>query len=218
MDMKQLCTRARWPLAALFVAVASSACSERSALAEAARTLTAIESGAPVTLPTVPLLDTNGDPYVIGDELEGRFGLLFFGYTHCPDICPISMAVVTNAVAMLTAEEQAEVETVFVGVDFARDTPERVQEWLDALGSTAVGLVGSRQELEEALEPLRVHIASPVERQTHEGMGHDTYLIPHPTSVFLITPDGVGRFLYPYGRFTAAELVDDLRTLMALDW
>jgi protein SCO1/2 len=201
-----------------FAALAASACADGDALARTARELTAIESGDPIAVPDHALTDEHGDPYNLREGTAGRFGLLFFGYTHCPDICPISVALMAETMRQLTEGERARVGSLFVSVDFERDDPERIGTWLASMRSDAVGLGGSRAELERVLEPMRVHVPSPVERRHMEGTDHDAYLLPHPSSTFLITPDGLMRFLYAYGRYTPEEVVADLRKLMALDW
>ena len=73
--------------------------------------------------------------------------LLFFGYTWCPDVCPIHMANIGQAMKSIPTEDRHRVEVVFVSTDPARDTPERIREWLDVFDRSFVGLRGTLEEV-----------------------------------------------------------------------
>jgi protein SCO1/2 len=201
---------------ALTLLVAS--CGPADELSTVARKMTAIESGKPFTVPSQTLISHTGEPFDLRSGTTGRFTLLFFGYTYCPDICPIQVATANAALQGLTEEERTSVVQIFVTMDPQRDSVERLSEWLGAMRSPAIGLRGSTSELEALLAAMGFVMPPMSSRQQLPGGTADDYLVPHPTSLFLITPDGMGRFQYPYDRGTPQQIADDLQRLMALEW
>jgi protein SCO1/2 len=202
----------------LAAAAATAACGPADPVEEASRRMTAELSARPFTVPDRTLTAHTGEPFELREETRGRFVLLFFGYTYCPDICPIQMATANAAFERLTPEERSRVVTLFVTMDPQRDSPERLASWLGAMRSPAVGLRASTTELEALLGDLGFVMPPMTSRQPLPGGGPEDYLVPHPTALFLITPDGQGRFQYGYERGTPDDIVEDLRILMALEW
>src|SRR4030095_8503476 len=105
---------------------------------------------------------TYGEPYPVAKEIElsrgnghrfrlsemrGKAVLLFFGYTSCPDVCPTTLAELKQALEKLGQEKAQQVEVLFVTVDPERDTPERVQEYVNHFNPDFIGLSGSESEL-----------------------------------------------------------------------
>ena len=154
----------------------------------------------PLTLP-----DTRGRTFDFVAETDGRVALLFFGYTFCPDICAIHMATLAAALREVGPDVRRRVATVFVTVDPARDTPERLEGWLGAFDSSFVGLRGDDAEIAAA---LAFYGYSPPETSGEE----QGYTVSHPALVYAFTPDGLGRAMY--GPETAqATWVHDLPLL-----
>jgi protein SCO1/2 len=221
MDRPEMASRT--PRAARLVAltlVTIAACAPRSELDRVAGRMTAIQSAAPFTVPSYTLTDQTGADVDLQELIGGRFALLFFGYTHCPDVCPLSMAAANAAVQQLDPDERDRVEIVFVTVDPRRDSPERIAEWLSALRMRATGLRASKVEVEGLLSAMGFAIApsTSVQALPPSDDGTENYLVPHPASLFLVTPDGLGRFQYPFERATPTQIAEDLRMLMELDW
>src|SRR5690606_37022371 len=103
------------------------------------------------------MTDTRGEPFDFRRETEGKLTLLFVGYTHCPDVCPVHMASIA-AVLRRMPEVAGRTRVVFVTADPERDTPERMREWLNHFSPSFVGLRGTREEvhrLEDALQMAR---------------------------------------------------------------
>jgi len=213
-------TRGRVPKGLLVATAAFAACSTGNDLDRVARRMTAMESAAPFTVPSQTLTDQTGAEVDLEELVRGRFALLFFGYTHCPDVCPISMSVANAAVVKLEPAQRERVEIVFVAVDPRRDSPERITEWLAALNMRATGLRGSKVDIENLLRAMGFAIApsTSVQALPTSPDGTENYLVPHPASLFLITPDGLGRFQYGFDRATPTEIAEDLRMLMELEW
>lgn len=156
------------------------------------------------------LPDTRGRPFDFRAETDGRIALLFFGYTFCPDICPIHMASLSAALRELEPEVRDRIVTVFVSVDPERDTPERLQGWLHAFDSSFVGVTGTEEELNRALAFYRY----PPTQFSGEAVG---YTVSHPALIYAFTPDNLGRALY--GSDTPkAVWVHDLNRMAGHDW
>lgn len=165
---------------------------------------------APLEKVDFVLTDTHGDAYDFRRETDGRIALLFFGYTYCPDICPIHMATLAAALRQLPEAVRSRITTVFVTVDPARDTPERLQGWLAAFDSTFVGLSGSDGDVAEALAFYGYHAPE----TSGEEVG---YTVGHPALIYAFAPDNLGRAMY--GPETPqAVWVHDLTLLAGHDW
>ena len=152
----------------------------------------------PFAVPEFTLTDSRGRPYDFRAETAGSLTLLFFGYTHCPDICPVQMAVLGAALGDLSYAERREIEVIFVTTDPARDTPERLRSWLDLFDASFVGLGGELEMVNEIqagfrLPPARIEPTSP------PPDAGEPYFVGHATPVVAITGDGVARALYPSG-------------------
>lgn len=147
----------------------------------------------PMPRPDFVLRDTEGRPYDFRAETEGRVALLFFGYTHCPDICPVHMANLAAVMDDLPYELSRHVEVVFVTVDPERDTAERLDDWLGRIDPGIVGLRGSREEI-RAIED-QLGIAHSYVRPEPEGPP----TVGHSARVFAFGGDGPARLGYPWG-------------------
>lgn len=155
-----------------------------------------MQLGAKLRQPLKPefkLTDTEGKTFDFAVEAPGSVTLLFFGYTHCPDVCPIHMANIAAALDKLPHRVASKVKVVFVTTDPERDTPERIREWLDNFDKDFIGLTGTADEIAEA--GRQVKIAPAVKEVQEDG----SYLVGHSARVIAFTADGAGRFLYPFG-------------------
>jgi protein SCO1 len=146
------------------------------------------------TMPDVTLYDTSGDPVELAEAFRGEPTLLFFGYTSCPDICPIHLASIASAMtaAGVTFDE---LDVVFVSVDPDRDTPERIDDYLANFDRRMVGLHGDLDVVEQALSQL--DLPGPiVEGADPRGEGD---LIGHPAQVIGFDADGNALRVWPFG-------------------
>jgi cytochrome oxidase Cu insertion factor (SCO1/SenC/PrrC family) len=122
-------TRLRAALVALVVVL--TGCAEPAdPIQRAAGRMTGSAFMTPYDMPAVTLTDQNGEDFDLRLDTREQMTLVFFGYTSCPDICPITMAKVARAVGLLEPEVREHVGVLFVSLDAKRDTPERVKEWL----------------------------------------------------------------------------------------
>jgi len=196
-------------------AVMASGCApteEGSRLASVANRLSAVQFPNPYDLPAVTLTDHGGEPYELRARAAGKVTVLYFGYTHCPDICPITVATLARALELLAPEEIERVHPVFVTLDADRDPPEQLARWLGAMHPSMVGLTGTQAELDAAVRALG-YIVPEIQRP-ESGF----YEVAHPSTLFVFTPELLGRFGYPHGETTPPRLAEDLRSLIAFSW
>jgi protein SCO1/2 len=140
-------------------------------------------------------------------EARGDIVLLFFGYTSCPDICPTTMAELKTALERLGEEKAEHVKVIFVTVDPERDTPERVQEYVNHFDADFIGLSGTEQELAPVWNEYGVY------REIVDGASAAGYLVNHTARVTLI--DQEGNLRVSYGFDTPVEnIVHDLQLLL----
>jgi protein SCO1/2 len=165
---------------------------------------------APLPKRDFTLLTTEGRPFDFRDETAGYVTLLFFGYTHCPDICPLHMANIAAVLHKLTPRVAGRVKVVMVTVDPERDTPERFRAWLDNFDTGFVGLTGDPATITKAQQDLML---PPAIRQ---GEGA-SYLMGHAAYVIAFTPDDSAHAIYPSSTRQAAW-AHDLPLLVAGNW
>ena len=136
----------------------------------------------PRALPEVDLVDAHGSRFDL-DAFRGRFSLLYFGFTQCPDVCPLTLKVLADAHAKLNERApQAVPQVVFVSVDPERDTPAAIAQYLDHFDASFVGATGS----DARLAPLVTALGVTVEKHHH---GDDHYSVTHNDTVYVIGPD-----------------------------
>jgi len=153
--------------------------------------------GGPVELPS-----TRGD-FSLSQLEEDQLAVLFFGYTYCPDVCPMSMAVVRQALSELDEASRERVVPVMVSVDPERDTLERLAEYTGFFGDAFIGATGSEAQLEEIAERYGV-----VWRRVETPESAMAYTIDHSSSLYLVDREGriLRRVLYspaPHGLLSA---------------
>jgi protein SCO1/2 len=142
----------------------------------------ATEYAEPLALPAVRLTDHAGRAFVSSD-LEGRrYSLLFFGFTHCPDICPLTLKVLADSMALMRDRGQEPPRVVLVSVDPARDTPERLTEYLASFDASFTGLTGANNAVQPWLETLGITVM-------REELAGDNYNMVHNSQVFVLSPD-----------------------------
>jgi protein SCO1 len=139
-------------------------------------------------------------------EKRGKVVALFFGYTSCPDICPTTMAELKQALERVGANAD-QVQVLFVTVDPQRDTPERVQEYVDHFNPEFIGLSGSEPELAKVWSDYGVF------RQVVEGTSAAGYLVDHTARVTLIDQQGNLRVSFPFDT-PVDDVVHDLNLLL----
>jgi protein SCO1/2 len=143
------------------------------------------------------LTDQYSRPYRLSDQ-GGRIVLVFFGFTNCPDVCPLTMAKVRQVFEMLGAESQ-NLQAVFVTTDPKRDTPAQLQAFIANFNRDFVGLTGTREELQQVWSDYGVTVLD--EGETHS------------TRVYVIDQQGDLRMTFYY-EMDPADMAADLRLLL----
>ena len=145
---------------------------------------TEAEIGGPFTL-----IDHNGNA-VTQDSYIGKALLIYFGYTYCPDICPMTLQIVNDALNQLTEDERSHVQPILISVDPERDTPESLSLYVTAPGfpSDLVGLTGSQEQIRNVTSAYKVYYA-----RVDDGDSLSDYLVDHFTMLFLM--DKKGKFV-----------------------
>lgn len=148
------------------------------------------------------LVDQNGDRKTEQD-FRGRFMLVYFGYTFCPDMCPLGLQTITAALDELTTEQQERVVPVFITVDPERDTVPVMRDYVGQFHPRLVGLTGSEAEIADAARAWRVYA-----RKAEPKDG--SYLVDHSTFTYLMGPDG--RYVTHFGHATTPdEMAEKIR-------
>lgn len=112
----------------------------------------------PFDKPDLVLTDTHGKKYDLRKETAGRPTLLYFGYTHCPDICPLTMNNLAVAKKALPKAEQDKLRVVFVTTDPGRDTPAELGSWLKGIDAQFIGLTGDFATIQAGARSIGISI------------------------------------------------------------
>jgi protein SCO1/2 len=163
---------------------------------------------APRALPSVALTDDQGQPFAIGD-LAGRYALVFFGFTNCPDICPITMGVIAEAIRQLRVDAPDRVpQVLFVSVDPARDSLTRIDTYLDAFDTAFLGATADEATIEPLLRALGVTVHT-------ETQGGETYNVVHNGTIYVLDDSARWTAIFGGSEHRAASVVNDYLALWA---
>lgn len=165
----------------------------------------------------VPQGTTIGGPFQLVDhtgrtvtdtDFAGKFMLVFFGFTHCPDVCPTELQTMGNVIDALGADG-ARVVPIFISVDPERDTPDQLKSYVTAFHPRLVGLTGSPDQIASVAKAYKVYYS----KSQNNAAGAD-YQVDHTSFVYLMGPDGAVRSLFRGGvsdQAMTAEIRNQLR-------
>lgn len=159
----------------------------------------------PWTLPDFELTDTQNQPFRLSG-LDGDLALIYFGYTHCPDVCPLTLLDVKEALTGL--ENSHRVKVILITVDPDRDTPMVLDSYLNAFDPDFIGLTGDSRTLADVIKPFRVV----AEKEELEGSATG-YLVNHTARLYLVNTKPEVLLTYGFG-FDPADLRSDLQYLL----
>jgi protein SCO1/2 len=144
------------------------------------------------------LADYNGLTRTLAD-FKGKAIVLFFGYTHCPDICPTSMAEIASAMQKL-GKDAERVQVLFITVDPERDTPETLKQYLSAFNPSFLGLYGDTEATHKIAEEFKIVY------QKRAGISQDGHTVDHSAGVYIFDPKGQLR-LYASGNGNGGDIL-----------
>jgi len=165
------------PAPALALALLLAACGPAAGPAQGP--LAGARIGGPLTL-----VKQDGDR-LAERELAGKYRLIYFGYSYCPDVCPVDLQNLMAGYALLEKQDPAaaaKLQPIFVSVDPARDTPARLATYVDAFHPRLIGLTGSDAEVAKVAEDYAIFYSK-------SGSG-ENYLMNHSRLAYLMGPDG----------------------------
>ncbi|MFN8526469.1 MAG: SCO family protein [Chloroflexota bacterium] len=148
----------------------------------------------------------DGKPLTL-DDTTGRTSLFFFGYTTCPDVCPLTLVHVRQMREAL-GERSRHMDSYFVTVDPERDTPEVMAAYLARMEPGTVGLTGAPEELARAQAAFGV-----IAQRRDVPTSSARYFMDHTAAVFLVDEQHQMRLVYPYG-MTAEQMTEDLKRIL----
>lgn len=154
--------------------------------------------------PQFHLNDAGGKARSLSD-FRGKVVVLFFGYTHCPEVCPTTLADLAQVMRKL-GEEAKEVQVLFVTLDPERDTPEVLGKYVPYFDPSFMGLYGDAQATAQAAKAFAVHYEKHADK--------NGYTLDHSDSTFLIGKEGRRVLMSPYGQ-RSDFLLEDIRLLLA---
>jgi len=160
-----------------------------------------VSVGGPFTL-----VDTTGAT-VTDATFRGRWMLVYFGYTYCPDVCPTELQTVVAALDTIGPLAER-IVPVFITIDPERDTPAALAEYVKLFDDRLVGLTGTKDQVAAAARAYRVYYARANATST------TAYLMDHSSFIYLIGPDGAFRALFRQG-MSATDLADALKARLA---
>jgi protein SCO1 len=161
----------------------------------------------PYDVPKASLSDTAGSSYDLATDTTDPLTIVFFGYTHCPDICQVVMADVASAMTRLDAQQRRQVAMLFVTTDPARDDAPTLRSYLDRFDPTFEGLTGSLSTIVRAGNAFGV----PIEKGAKMPSGG--YEVSHGTQLVGVLPDGTAPYVWTEGT-SPADLADDITTIL----
>jgi len=153
----------------------------------------------PKTLQAFTLTNQNGEPFSLSD-LKGEMALMLFGYTHCPDVCPLTMLNYKKIKETL-GEQADEIAFVFISVDGERDTPEVMKDYLGRFDPSFIGLTGDEETLLRIGGDYDLYFS----KRADLGGSTENYLVEHNSATYLVDADGKLVALYVYG--TEADVI-----------
>jgi protein SCO1/2 len=155
---------------------------------------------------TLELTGHDGKPRTLAD-FQGKVVVVFFGFVHCPDVCPTTLARFATVMKALGPDAQR-VQVLLITVDPARDTADVLAKYVTAFNPTFLGLTGDAAAIERTAKEFRVIY------QKQAGQTPDTYTVDHSSGVYVFDPNGRVR-LFVSGAQDAAVLEHDIRLLLS---
>ena len=151
------------------------------------------------------MLDHTGQPRTLADY-KGKALVVFFGFTHCPDVCPTALAQLAQTLQLL-GDRAGEVQIAMISVDPERDTPEIMARYVKAFDNSFVGLTGTPQQLQQTAKSFKAYYAKVPDK------ANNSYTMDHSASFYLFDKNGQARVLAS-GTSSAQDLAKDIKSIL----
>lgn len=148
------------------------------------------------------LRDQNGKQ-VSSADFRGRYQLIYFGYSYCPDICPTTLTIMAQALSQLGVDGNS-IAPIFITVDPARDTPAVLKPYLAAFSPRFIGLTGNESQISMVEKEFHIYAQK-------RSFPNGTYAMDHSSVIYLLNPEG-RLVAYYSGSISPQKLTEDLRT------
>jgi protein SCO1/2 len=155
------------------------------AFAQATHALELLNQANPGIIPRYLLQDPNGRS-ITNEDFRGRFQLISFGYTYCPDVCPTTLVEMAEILKQL-GDKAARVQAIFISVDPERDTGKILKTYTEFFDPRILGLTASPALVRRAADNFKIRYA----KVREPGAAPDRYAVDHSAGMFLLGPDGV---------------------------
>ena len=140
------------------------------------------------------LTDQDGQPFS-SDSLKGKYRIIYFGYSYCPDVCPVDLQKIMQGFAAFEKahpERAQDIQPIFISVDSQRDTPERMKTYVNAFHPRLIGLTGDTKTIEDVAQKFLIVYA------INDEEDKDNYLVDHSRQAYLFGKNGEPLALLPF--------------------
>ena len=180
--------------AALLLAVGTVACHGKADVPLSLHGFIGTELATPVSKPDFAFTDSRGQPFRFDSATRDKVTLVFFGYTNCPDICPVHLANLAAVLEKMPDSVQSHVTVVFVTTDPARDSLPALEQWVHGFDPNFIGLTAS-----DSIIAAAQRVIGEMATVTGTPDANGAYPVGHAAQVIAYTRDGKGRVAYPPG-------------------
>jgi protein SCO1/2 len=146
---------------------------------------------------------------VTDQDFSGKFMLVYFGYTYCPDVCPTSLQVISHALDLIGKDAEY-IQPLYITVDPERDTASVMREYVSAFHPSIIGLTGSKDVIRSVTKKYRVVYS----RSAEKDADADDYFMDHTASIFFMGPEGQFLERFPYA-MTSEKMAEKMRGFVA---
>ena len=166
----------------------------------------------PLAKPEFTLTDQNNQPYDFQQQTAGKVAVVYFGYTHCPDVCPENLTLLAVALKQVPAAVRSKIVVIFITTDPDRDTPAVLGPYVEQYNPAFIGLTGTKAALDLAQLDAKVTLASP-----EPASPGSPYYVDHAAQMIAYTPDNEAHITFFQG-MPSSGVASDLNRLATKGW